>query len=90
MGVLAPGSAHARPSARPPLDTSGNFSGTNVCRVTFKHLPQPLICHIRSFGTIGQLLKEKKNRPRGWGNELHFPPRIFVIFISEPMQKFKT
>ena len=26
MGVLTPGSAHARPSARPPIDTSGNFS----------------------------------------------------------------
>ena len=26
MGVLDPGSAHARPSARPPIDTSGNFS----------------------------------------------------------------
>ena len=26
MGVLAPGSAHARPSARPPIHTSGNFS----------------------------------------------------------------
>ena len=26
MGVLAPGSAHARPPARPPIDTSGNFS----------------------------------------------------------------
>ena len=25
MGVLAPGSAHARPSALPPIDTSGNF-----------------------------------------------------------------
>jgi hypothetical protein len=25
MGVLAHGSAHARPSARPPIDTSGNF-----------------------------------------------------------------
>ena len=25
MGVLAPGSAHARPSAQPPIDTSGNF-----------------------------------------------------------------
>ena len=25
MGVLTPGSAHARPSARPPIDTSGNF-----------------------------------------------------------------
>ena len=26
MGVLALGSKHARPSARPPIDTSGNFS----------------------------------------------------------------
>ena len=25
MGVLAPGSAHARPSAEPPIDVSGNF-----------------------------------------------------------------
>ena len=24
MGVLAPGSAHARPSAQPPTETSGN------------------------------------------------------------------
>ena len=30
------------------------FSGARVCKVIFKHLPQP---HIRSFGTIGQLLK---------------------------------
>ena len=26
MGVLAPGSAHARPSTWPPINTSGNFS----------------------------------------------------------------
>ena len=25
MGVLTPGSAHAGPSAQPPIDTSGNF-----------------------------------------------------------------
>ena len=25
MGVHAPGSAHARPFAQPPIDTSGNF-----------------------------------------------------------------
>ena len=25
MGALAPDSAHARPSAQPPIDTSGNF-----------------------------------------------------------------
>ena len=53
MGVLAPGSAYARPSAWPPIDTSG----THVCRVTFKDLPKPLRSHISSFGTLGQLLK---------------------------------
>ena len=26
MGVLAPGSANTRPSAQPPVDSSGNFS----------------------------------------------------------------
>ena len=26
MGVLAPGSAHARPSAQPPIDSRGNLS----------------------------------------------------------------
>ena len=25
MGVLAPGSAHARPSAQPPIEMTGNF-----------------------------------------------------------------
>ena len=39
MGVLASGSAHSRPSARPPIDVSGKFSAAHVCRVTFKHLP---------------------------------------------------
>ena len=28
MGVLAPGSEHARPSAQPPIDTGGNFQHT--------------------------------------------------------------
>jgi hypothetical protein len=33
------------------------FSGVCVCRVTFKHLPQPLRSHLLSFGTLGQLFK---------------------------------
>ena len=56
MGVLAPGSAHARPSARPPIDTSGNFPAhvsaeslflnftifrSHVFRVTFNIFPNP-------------------------------------------------
>ena len=41
MGVLAAWSAHARPSARPPIDTKEIYPGTHVCRFTFKHLPNP-------------------------------------------------
>jgi hypothetical protein len=33
------------------------LSGAHVCRVTFKHLPQPLQSHILSFGILGQLFK---------------------------------
>ena len=32
------------------------FFATQVCKVTFKHLPQPLRSHTRRFGTLGQLL----------------------------------
>ena len=41
MGVLAPGSAHARPSARPPIDTSGNFPAHVSAESLFKfpHFP---------------------------------------------------
>ena len=34
MGVLEPGSAHARPSAQPSIDTSGNCSAHVSGRVT--------------------------------------------------------
>jgi hypothetical protein len=30
MGILAPGSAYTRPSAQPPINTSGNFFGAHV------------------------------------------------------------
>ena len=52
MGVLAPGSAHARPSARPPFDMREKNYGAHVCRVTFKHPHQPLRSHIGSFRTL--------------------------------------
>jgi hypothetical protein len=45
--ILAPGSAHARPSAQPTI----------VMKVTFKHLLKPLRSHTQSFRTLGQLLK---------------------------------
>ena len=33
MGVLAPGSAHARPSAQPPIDVSGVGGGLKFWKV---------------------------------------------------------
>jgi hypothetical protein len=171
MGVLAPGSAHARPSAWPPFDTSRNLSahvsgrgadqivrrffssffspnqrilrtfcffqkkkkkywGGNifkiffifqktincghyfclpstkivvtmfachlhssdqscVCRITFKHLPQPLISHIRSFGTIFSTKKTKndlKIAPRGLGgggpNFIFLSQNCYYFFLG--------
>ena len=33
------------------------FFGEHVCRVKYKYTPQPLRSHIKSFGTLKQLLK---------------------------------
>ena len=57
MGVLAPGSAHAWPSAQPP-STPAEIFRAHICKVFFKHLAQSLRSHFRSFGTLGQLLKK--------------------------------
>ena len=64
MQVLAPGFAHARPSAQPPIDTSGNCAC--VCKISFKHLLQPLISHIQSNETLGQLLKIPPFSAQNW------------------------
>jgi hypothetical protein len=59
------------------------FSGACVCRVTFKHLPQPLRRHIWIFGTLGQLFKippfsaQKSHSAGGRGG-----PRIFFWLQS--------
>jgi hypothetical protein len=39
MGVLAPGSAHARPSARPPIDMRGNFPAHMSAESPFENNP---------------------------------------------------
>ena len=50
MGVLAPGSAHARPSARPPINMSGNPKFRNP-RTTFENTPlSALKCHSAGVG----------------------------------------
>ena len=42
MGVLAPGSVHARPSARPPIDTSGNVPAHMSAESPSNISPNPL------------------------------------------------
>ena len=45
-----------------------NFVGASVCKVIFKHIPQPLRSHNQSFETQGQLLKfsKKKLKKNNW------------------------
>ena len=41
MGILAPGSAHARPLARPPIDTSANFQAHTSAESPSNISPNP-------------------------------------------------
>ena len=41
MGVLAPGSAHARPSAQPSIDVSGNFPAHMSAELPLNIFPNP-------------------------------------------------
>jgi hypothetical protein len=41
MGVLAPGSAHARPYVQPPIDNSGIFSAHVSAKLPLNISPNP-------------------------------------------------
>ena len=97
MGVLAPRSAHARPYAFHQHERK--FFGAHICKVTFKHLPKPIRSHIRSFGTLGQLLKcskktlkKPKNDPQGARGGLQICLGVNVSFFCEnkPPVKFQN
>ena len=57
------------------------------CRVTFKHLPQPLRSQIQSFGTLGQHFKippysaQKLNSARGRGSRTIFYSGILIFLL---------
>ena len=55
MGGLAHGSVHARPSAQPPIYMREIFRA-HLCRVAFKHLLQPIKCHMQSFRALGKFV----------------------------------
>ena len=57
MGVLAPRMRKLEGGACPPIDMSKICVSAHVCKVTFKHLPQPIRSHTQSFRTLGLLLK---------------------------------
>ena len=100
----ADGGPHFRICARKTLRSAPHghhrkFSGARSCRVTFKHLPQPLRSHIRSFGTLGQLLqfskkniKKPKNAPGGQGGGLLSFLGVNISFFVRitPLWSFRT
>jgi hypothetical protein len=47
-----------------------NFFGAHVCKVMFKHLPQPLRMHMQSLGTRQKQRKEKREKEKHAGAEL--------------------
>ena len=76
MVILATGSAHARHEWK--------FFCEHVCKVTFNHLPQPIINHIQSFGTLSKTFKKPK-KPLGASGVPEFGggliPPFFVSII---------
>jgi hypothetical protein len=70
--------------------------GAHVCRITFKHLPQPIRSHIKSFGIIGQLLKFSKKKlkmpPQGarGGLRIFLGVNISFFWENKPSVKFRN
>ena len=80
MGVLAPGSAHARPSARPPIDTSGNFPAHVSAESHSNISPNP--SEVIHFCRSNKNLKKPKNHPPrgpgGGGPNFFFYPNFYL------------
>ena len=68
------------------------FSSIHICRVTFKHLPQPLWSYILSFETLWQLFKippfsaQKSHSARGRGvpKILFWVGILIVLLLRSP------
>ena len=95
MGVLCSGYAHARHSGQPTTNVSDNFPSHVFCRVTLKHLPQPLKSHILCFGPLQKPISSfvhPKSAFLGGSPNLfslsHWNPYISVSW--EPIQNYGT
>ena len=90
MGVLAPGSTHARPSARPPIDTSGNFLAHMSAESHSNISPNPskVKSEVIHFCGSNKNLKKPKNRPpggQGVGVRIFFLlPEFLFILVRSP------
>ena len=96
--VLAPGSAHARPSARPPIDTSGNFSaqmsgGGGNCLIVFLINFLAKSENAKHFSFFSKNWKNKKClelpdlarkliKKTFW--KFYPPPEFLVFFLKKP------
>ena len=75
MGVLAPRSVHTRPSARPPIDTSGNFPAHVSAESPSNISPNPL-------EVISEVSEPKYNF---WNFQFNF----FLVFLKVFCWKFQ-
>ena len=100
MGVLAPGSAHARPSARPPIDTSGNFPAHVSAESPSNISPNPseVISEVSEpwdnfWNFQKKILKNLKTPPQGARGGLRIFLGVNIFFCcceNEPPLKFQN
>jgi hypothetical protein len=77
MGALAPGSAHARPSAQALIDNSGNFSGQKIENIS------------EIFSPFHAILS--KSPPRGAGGPPNFIyHKSYFVCDLMPHAKFRN
>ena len=92
MGVLAPGSAHAKPSAQLPIDTSRNFSahvsgrGDKKIENLSDQFTQAILSTFHFF-----CKKTQKNVPPGAGVlRIFVHPKSYFFVSQTPMQNVRT
>jgi hypothetical protein len=99
-GVLAPGSAHARPSAQPPIDTS-RISRRTCLQSHLQTSPPPLKTHISKPYNNSFLVKIiffflgggglQNCTPRRQGGSPNFSPHPKSFFLTyNSVQNYKT
>ena len=71
IGVLAHGSAHARPSTKPPIDTSGNLKKVRINFLAISGDSK----HFLFF----QQNKKIGNRPKGGSPKFLSTPNLFLL-----------